>query len=134
MCNLRHYLWITITVSVLAILASNPVLAKPQYRSKVIKPIVTSQAVSKVVVDNAISPPPVEAILANIRLKPAPVAQPKRAIHHKVVTAKSVTAVVPPHHIQADRSSQGIDRFVDTNQTQSQSHKSKSAGIDRWID
>ncbi len=121
-------------VSALAVVANDPVLAKPQNRSKVVKPIVTSQAGSKVVVDDAISPQPVEAILANIRLKPSPAAQPKRTGHQKVVTAKSVTAVVTPHHVQADRSAQGIDRFIDTNQAQSQSPKSKSSGIDRWID
>jgi hypothetical protein len=135
MCNLRRYLWITISVSALAILASDRVLAKPQVRSKAIKPVATSQTFQKVVVDDAISPQPIEAILANVRLKPAPANYPGRAVHQKVVTTKSATTVVTPtRHVQADRSSQGVANFVGTNQPKSQANKSKATGIDRWID
>jgi hypothetical protein len=131
MCNLRHYLWITMSVSALAILASDPVLAKPQSRSKAIKPVVTSQTFQKVVVDDAISPQPIEAILANIRLKPAPAAQPG---HPKVVNTKSAITIVKPNHIQADQSSRGIADFVGTKSPKNQPNQSKTTGIDRWID
>ncbi len=131
MCNLRHYLWITMSVSALAILASDPVLAKPQARSKAIKPVVTSQTFQKVVVDDAISPQPIEAILANIRLKSAPANQPGQP---KVVNTKSAITIVKPNYIQADQSSRGIANFVGTKSPKSQPNQSKSTGIDRWID
>jgi hypothetical protein len=135
MCNLRHYLWITISVSALAILASNPALAKPQVRSKVIKPVVTSQVSPKVVVDDAISPQPVEAILANIRIKPSATAQAVRTGQQKAATTKSVTAVgSPARNGKADLSSKGIANFVGTNPPKSQPNKAQSKGIDQWID
>jgi hypothetical protein len=134
MCNLRHYLWITISVSALAILASDPVLAKPQARSKAIKPVVTSQVLQKVVVDDAISPQPVEAILANVRLKQSPANQPRHTVHQKITPKSGTSVVTPAHHVQADQSSQGIANFVGTNLPKSQPHKSPATGLDRWID
>jgi hypothetical protein len=133
MCNLRHYLWITISVSALAILASDPVLAKPQIRSKAMKPVVTSQVLPRVVVDDAISPPPVQAILANIRVKPALGAPAKRIVQSK--PTKTVTSVSKPAPtVETDRSAQGIANFVGTNPPKRQPSKAQSKGIDRWID
>jgi hypothetical protein len=133
MCNLRHYLWITISVSALAILASDPVLAKPQIRSKAIKPVVTSQVSPKVVVDDAISPQPVQAILANIRVKPAPGAPAKRIGQSKAI--KTVPSTIKPApNVETDRSSKGIANFVGTNPPKSQPNKAQSKGIDQWID
>jgi hypothetical protein len=68
MHNLPHFLWLAISVSTLAILSSYPVLAKPQSPAKV---IATSHLSKKVSVSKEISPPPVEAVLASLKLNPS---------------------------------------------------------------
>jgi hypothetical protein len=130
MHNLRYRRWIAISVSTLAIISSCPVLAKPLVRAKT---IVTSQLTNKtVVVDNSVSPQPVEAILANVRAKKSIQAKVKRASSPPIVTAKSVVQTTKTsHHLNADQSSQGISTFTNSNRVNSQPNH---PAIDRWVD
>ena len=123
MYNLHHRIGIAVSVLTLAIVSSSSVLAKPQIRSKV---IITSQVTNKVAVMDHISPQPIEAILANVRLKSSIQAKTGRVARPKVVNSRSVT------HISADRSSQGISTFTNTDQVNHPTNN--SAGIDRLVD
>jgi hypothetical protein len=66
MYNLHYRLWIAILIPTLSIGSNYPVLAKPQPPAKV---ILTSQVGKKAPITNEISPPPVEAVLASLKLK-----------------------------------------------------------------
>ena len=70
MYNLCRRLSIAISVSTLAFGFNSPVVAKPLTQSRL---AIVSQANNTDI--NQISPPPIEAILANVRIKPA--LQPK---------------------------------------------------------
>jgi hypothetical protein len=120
MSKLHHRLWVAISVSTLAIVSSCPVLAKPQPRSQV---IVTSQADNRAsVTDEYISPPPIEAILARVKVKPAN--QVKKVIRAakvssvksgSIVKAKSTVRVKHVgRHVSADRSLKGISNLIDS--------------------
>jgi hypothetical protein len=127
MCNLRHYLWITLSVSALAISAIDPVLAKPQVRSV----IVTSQLPTKAVaIDNSIAPPPINAILANLKLKLAP-AKTSSTTRVKAENPKSAIRVTSTRHINAIQASKGSAGSVKLEQPKRKSNK--SSGIDRWV-
>jgi hypothetical protein len=127
MSNLRHYLWITISVSALAILAGDPVQAKPQVRSKA---IITSQVTTKAVAtDDSISPPPINAILANLKIKSAP-AKTGRTARSKAENPKSAIRVTSTRHINASQA-KGTVSLVKLDQPKRQS--TKSSGIDRWV-
>jgi hypothetical protein len=128
MCNLRHYLWITLSVSALAISAIDPVLAKPQVRSKV---IVSSQLPTKAVaIDNSIAPPPINAILANLKLKLAP-AKTSSTTRVKAEHPKSAIRVTSTRNINAIQASKGSAGSVKLEQPKRKSNK--SSGIDRWV-
>lgn len=110
MSKLRHRLWVAISVSALAIVSSCPVSAKPQPRSKV---IVTSQADnSDPVTDDSISPPPVEAVLARVKVKPAKVASSNARSIVKV--APTVRLQKSGRHVSAARSLKGISNLIDS--------------------
>jgi hypothetical protein len=131
MSNLRHHLGIAISV-MLAIVASYPVLAKPQLRPK---QTIASQLTPKAAVTNnvSISRQPTEAILANVRLKSSLPAKVVKASTRAVLTTKSVARTTKKsQHISADRSSQGTATFTKTDRSNSRSNK--SSGIDRWVD
>jgi hypothetical protein len=136
MYKLHHHLWFAISVSTLAIVSTCPVLAKPQPRSKV---VVTSQIEHKApVADDEISPPPVEAVLARVKLKPATPAKVVRAATPSV-NSRSIVKVPPTarvkhsgRHISADRSLQGISNLIDNDRV-TPKHENFSA-VNRLID
>jgi hypothetical protein len=117
MSKLHHRLWVAISVSALAIVSSCPVSAKPQPRAKA---IVTSQAENPVsVADDEISPPPVEAILARVKVKPANQSKVVRSATVSIVKARSIVKVTPTvrvkksgRHVSADRSLQGLSNLT----------------------
>ncbi|WP_310424337.1 hypothetical protein [Chamaesiphon sp. VAR_48_metabat_135_sub] len=102
MQNLPHHLWIAICVSILSIWSSYPVFAKPQ--SKV---IATSHLSKKVSIPNEISPPPVEAVLASLKLNPSFQAKSVRS-------GSPNSSPVKDNRDRADRFSQGISTFTNT--------------------
>jgi hypothetical protein len=104
MQNLPQRLWIAICVSILSILSSYPVFAKPQPQSKV---IATSHLSKKVSILDEISPPPVEAILANLKFNPS--------LQAKSVRSGSPSSPVTNNRDRANRFSQGISKFTNTN-------------------
>jgi hypothetical protein len=123
MYKLHHRLWIAISVSTLAIVSSNPVLAKPQP-----KVFISSAIGSKLTVtNNYISPPPVEAILESLKRKPStPVKKigttPKRqSVNRKSIskTTHSIGIKKVGSHITADRSFDGIAEIVNSKQANS---------------
>jgi hypothetical protein len=131
MYNLRYRRWIAISVSMLAMLSSCPVLAKPLVRAKT---IVNSQLKHKAVaIDQNVSPQPVEAILVNVRVKQSIQSKVKKGSVRQVGTSKSVAPTTKTsNHLNADRSSQGISAFTHPDRVNSQPNH--AAAIDRWID
>jgi hypothetical protein len=130
MSNLSYRLGIAISVSMLAIVVSLPVIAKPQPRSK---SILTSQLITKSAVTADGSRQPTEAILANIRLKSSVPAKVGKVAPRPVVMIKSVARITKAsQHISADRSSQGTATFTKVDRSNPRSNK--SSGIDRWVD
>ena len=124
MTNILCHSSIAISVAMLVMMSSDPVVAKPLVKSKV---VVISQAVTKANVLDSVSPQPVEAILASVKFKRTT----KKAVVHQVAAAKSVTRIVKTdYHINADRSSQGIDSFITVDRVDS--HKHYAPAIDRW--
>jgi hypothetical protein len=129
MSNLSHRLGIAISVSMLAIVVSYPVLAKPQPPSK---QTIASQITTKAVVTANVSRQPTDAILANVRLKSAIPGKIGKVTTRSVVTAKSVARTTKTsQHVNADRSSQGTATFTKVDRSNSQSNK--SSGIDSWV-
>ena len=124
MSNLSHRLGSAISVSALAIVLNYPVLAKPQHRAK---QIIASQIANKAAVTATGSRQPTDAILANVRLKPSMPAKIGKAATRPVARTTKTS-----QHVSADRSSQGTETFTKTDQ--SNPHRNKSSGIDRWVD
>jgi hypothetical protein len=131
MYKLHYRLWIAISVSTLAIVSTCPVLAKPQPRAK--KVVVTSQIENKAVVaDDEISPPPVEAVLARVKLKSA---TPAKVVRTGTPTSSKVPSTVRAknsgRHV-SDRSLQGISNLIDNDRV-TPKHENFSA-VNRLID
>jgi hypothetical protein len=97
MHNLLCRVCLSLLAPTLAIGFSCSVLAKPQSVSKV----VSAKLPSKAPVNNDISRPPVDAVLANVRLKPATT---------KVVRTSPTKANRP---VSSARSLQGISHLTD---------------------
>ena len=130
MSNLSHRLGIAISVSTLAIVLNDPVLAKPQPRAR---QIIASQTANKVAVTATVSRQPTDAILAKIRIKPSLPAKVGKTAIQSVVETKSVARITKKgKHVDADRSSQGIATFTEVDRSNPRSNK--SSGIDRWVD
>jgi hypothetical protein len=112
----------------LVIMSSAPVFAKPQAKSQV---VVISQVVTKASLIDAISPQPVKAILASVRLKQTSQPKAKKVVVRPVVVAKSAARTVKTdYHFNANRPSQGIDSFINIDRVKSR--KYHAPGIARW--
>jgi hypothetical protein len=98
MHNLLHQLCLSLLASTIALGFSCSVLAKPQSVAKV----VSTKLPTKSPISNDISRPPVDAVLANVRLKPA---------NAKVGRTNPVKANRPASKA---RSLQGISHLTDT--------------------
>ncbi len=120
MYNLHHRLWIAISCSTLvlvellsmSIASSYPVLPKPQ--SKVV-----SQIGNKAPATDDISPPPVEAVLASVKIKSSVLSKTGRTLSRQGANSKSISTVSRSslakktgRHISADRSLQGISNLT----------------------
>jgi hypothetical protein len=127
MYNILHRSSIAIYVAMLVLISSHPVLAKPQAKSKV---VVISQAVTKASVDDTISPQPVEAILAGIRLKQASQLKAKKAVVRPAAAAKSLVRIIKTDDRIDAKSLQGIDSFIGVDRVNSD--RDRSTAIDRW--
>jgi hypothetical protein len=126
MYNLHRHLWIAISASTLAIMSSDPVLAKPLARSK---PMITSQVTTKAAATDSVSRQPIEAILANVKLNPS--SQPKagRVSSPPVAATRTIKAT---RRNSTDRSLQGVGTF--TNSDRVQDRPNNFSPIDRWTD
>jgi hypothetical protein len=98
MHNLLHRLWISLLASTIALGFSCSVLAKPQSVAKV----VSTKLPPKTPATKDVSRPPVDAVLANVRLKPATA---------KVGRTNPVKANRP---VSSAPSLQGISHLTDT--------------------
>ena len=122
MYNLHHRLWIAISCSTLvlgellsmSIASSYPVFPKPQ-------PKVVSQLDNKAPAKNDISPPPVEAVLASVKIKSSALSKTGRTLSRQGANSRSISKVPRSglvnktgRHISADRSLQGISNLTNT--------------------
>ncbi len=114
MYNLLRHFWITISVSTLTIVSSNPVLAKTPAHAKI---VVASQVGNKTHVrDEILSLPPVDAILASVKPKPSIHQKLSRFPQYQGVNRRStakVKHVNTGHHLSEDPSFQGIANLID---------------------
>jgi hypothetical protein len=126
MYKLLDRFYLTILVSSLVIVSSNPAIAKPQTRSRV---IVISQAVARSKIIRGVSPQPVAAILANARFKLLTPNKVRKAATRQVLNTHSVARMEKiPNHVN-DRSSQGLAAFIDVDRVST--HTYRSVAIDR---
>jgi hypothetical protein len=122
MYNRHHRLWIAISVVTLVIVSSYRVLAKPQVRSKA---IIASQINNKAGATDQVSPQPVDVILENVRIKP----KARKAPTRPAIASKSVGQnPKKTRHINAERSSQGVEVFTNTERV-----NSRANAIDRLL-
>lgn len=132
----HHRLCVAISVSLLAIGSSFPALAKPQSHPKAKAVVVSQVENSAAVSDDNISPPPIEAILARVKVKSTTPAKAVRAAKISQTTVKATVAKVrvkqPSYHVGADRSLQGISNL--TSSDRSKSNYENFSAVNRLID
>jgi hypothetical protein len=110
MYNLSHRLAIAISVSILGIGSSDPVLAQPQPKT-----VTVSQTGNKAQAPDDIARPPIDAILANLKPKLSPQTKVVRFPQHQRGEQRSLAKTTHPIRLKpADRSRQNIANFVDT--------------------
>ena len=131
MYHLRHCLWIAIAGSMLAIVASDPVLAKPLVRSKA---MIASQPTTRSIDPDRGARQPIEAILAKVKLKVTIPTKAGQKSVRSMVTAKAIgrTTKNINNHLNADRSSQGTQTFTNPNPVKNRANN--SSALDPWID
>jgi hypothetical protein len=116
MYNLFHRLSIAISVSTLMIVSSYPVQAKPLSHSKIV--VTSSIEHQSLVRDDLLSLPPVDTILASVKLKPSIHRKVGRFPHYRGVKRRSIAKVkhsnLGRHLTEArSRSLQGISNLID---------------------
>ena len=131
MYHLRHCLWIAIAGSMLATVASDPVLAKPLVRAKA---MIASQPTTRSTDPDLGSRQPIEAILAKVKLKATMPTKAGQKSVRSLVTAKAIvrTTKNTNNHLDADRSSQGTTTFTNLNPVKNRANN--SSALDPWID
>jgi hypothetical protein len=110
MSKLHCRLWVAISVSTLTISVSHPAMAKPLASFAT-----SSQIVVKAPTSTRIAPPPIDAILAQLKSNSSLPSKPSHSVQHQVLNRKSPTALKQTKLIKnADRSGSGIARFIDS--------------------
>jgi hypothetical protein len=127
MSNTLYHSSIAISVAMLVMMSSSPVFAKPQPKSQV---MVISQAVAKASVIDGISPQPIEAILASVKLRQTSQPKAKKAIARPVAAKSELRMIKTDYYINADRSSRGIESFINVDRVKSR--KYHAPAIDQW--
>jgi hypothetical protein len=119
MYNLHHRLWIAISCSTLVLVAPLSMSIAASYPVPKPPSKVVSQLVNKAPTTDDISPPPVEAVLASVKLKSSAISKTGRNLSRQGANSRSISKVPRPslanktgRHISADRSLQGISNLT----------------------
>jgi hypothetical protein len=109
MSNLHYHCWVAISVSTLTIGFSCPAMAKPPASLAT-----ASQITVKAPISTTIAPPPIDAILEQLKSNSTLQSKPNHLAQHQSPNRKSPTAPKQIKRVKnVDRSGEGIARFID---------------------